>query len=844
MSTLEITQELIEIQLRLEEDMTSRGAERYLRGVSKAIEREAEDGTQYGKQIIAGRVSRLAEALAVWMEESSKGNPTRHGLAYKKVKGCDPQVLAYLTLKHVLAGISTTRTVQDVAVGIGTAIEDELRLAQVRAEERKEYERILLGAKKRTSPRYKRVYAVRYAERAVEWENWSRVERLHVGSKMLDLLLQHVGLVEIVTNSSHSKQATKYVRATSETLEWIEKKNEVTSMLRPIYEPMVVPPRDWTTPYDGGYLSTNIKPLKLVKTKNREYLEELSNIDMPIVYAAINAIQRTPWRINRKVAETMRNLWDSGAHIAGLPAKEGLPMPVKPHDIDTNEEARKAYRVEAARTHQRNLSLLGRRISYSMSLQLAERYVQYEAIYFPYQLDFRGRIYAVPYLNPQGPDYQKALIEFAEGKPLGSEGWKWLAVHGANLAGYDKVDLVDRVKWVLDNEEEILAIAEDPYNNRGWATSIGGVEIDSPWQFLAFCFEWKGFVEQGEEYVSRIPVAMDGSCSGIQHFSAMLRDEIGGAAVNLVPSDLPSDVYGLVAKKVVERVEKDAQSGSEDTLKHNSEGHAYIVEGTKTLAQQWLKFGIDRKVTKRSVMTLAYGSKQYGFKEQLMEDIIAPAKQDATRPDGSIDTEKYPFSGDGFRAANYMATCIWDAVTRVLVKAVEAMKWLQDAASLAAQEGLPVRWTTPVGFPVMQAYPDLGKRRITTSLHGGIKLIMYEELETLDKRKQSQGISPNFVHSCDAAHLMLTVVRANQEGITNFSMIHDSFGTTAGDAQAMFAIVREAFVEMYTTVNVLEAFRDEIAQQLSPKARGKLKPLPCRGTLDLEQVVNSQFCFV
>lgn len=846
MNTLQITDDLISIQLKLEEEMTSRGADRYVRGVSKAIEKGTEDRTEYGQQIMAGRLDALSQAIRQWMEEAGKGSPSRWALAYKRVKDCDPKTLAYLALKHVMAGISSVRTLQDVSVSIGTSVEDELRFAEVRKEEARVFDRLVNGAKKRTSAHYKRVYATRIADNHIEWEKWSRTDRLHVGIKLLDILIQTIGLVEVVTNSSHSNKATKYVRALPETLEWIERKNEVTALLRPVYEPMVVPPRDWTTPYDGGYLSSNIKPLKLVKTKNKAYLEELSHIDMPIVYEAINAIQRTPWRINWKVLEVMSKLWEEGTPLACIPPKDGLPLPPKPFDIETNEEARKSYRIEAARIYRRNLSILGKRIGFSMTLGLAERYAEYPAIYFPYQLDFRGRIYAVSYLNPQGPDYQKALIEFAEGKPLGSEGWKWLAIHGANLAGYDKVSLEDRIQWVLDNEDEILAIAEDPIANRGWCTEMGGQELhkENPWQFLAFCYEWAGYVREGESYVSRIPVAMDGSCSGIQHFSAMLRDEIGGAAVNLVPQDLPSDVYRMVAEKVIEQAEREAESGTEDSLKHREDGTAYIKPGTKTLARQWLKFGITRKVTKRSVMTLAYGSKQYGFKEQIMEDIIGPAKEAATAPDGTIDPELFPFDGDGFHAANWMAGAIWEAVNKVLVKAGEAMRWLQDAAQLAAKEELPVRWTTPVGFPVMQAYPALEQRRVKTAINGQITyLVMNRELDKLDKRKQGQGISPNFVHSCDAAHLMLTVVRAHQEGIRNFSMVHDSFGTTAGDAEDMFHIVREAFVEMYTEVNVLEDFRNEIAQQLSEKARDSLKPLPECGNLDLSRVVESRFCF-
>lgn len=68
--------------------------------------------------------------------------------------------------------------------------------------------------------------------------------------------------------------------------------------------------------------------------------------------------------------------------------------------------------------------------------------------------------------------------------------------------------------------------------------------------------------------MSKLPVALDGSCSGIQHFSAMLRDEIGGNAVNLIPAELPQDVYGMVAKKVIEQAQADAASGTEDELKH------------------------------------------------------------------------------------------------------------------------------------------------------------------------------------------------------------------------------------------------------------------------------------
>ena len=178
-----------------------------------------------------------------------------------------------------------------------------------------------------------------------------------------------------------------------------------------------------------------------------------------------------------------------------------------------------------------------------------------------------------------------------------------------------------------------------------------------------------------------------------------------------------------------------------------------------------------------------------------------------------------------------------------LVKSVEAMNWLQKAASVVSNEGLPIRWSSPVGFPVMQAYWDTKSRIVGTSLMGRLQLTLAVNTDKLDRKAQANGISPNFIHSCDAAHMMLTTVRAEQEGIKSFAMIHDSFGTTAAETEDLFRIVREGFVEMYTDVDVLEQFRAEIVRQLSEEGVEQLPALPESGTLDLSGVLASRFCF-
>jgi len=79
------------------------------------------------------------------------------------------------------------------------------------------------------------------------------------------------------------------------------------------------------------------------------------------------------------------------------------------------------------------------------------------------------------------------LLNFREGKAITKEnrGVFWLAVHGANMWGNDKVSLEDREKWSYDNLNWIKECAEDPISNRQWE------DADNPFQFLAFCDEWK-----------------------------------------------------------------------------------------------------------------------------------------------------------------------------------------------------------------------------------------------------------------------------------------------------------------------------------------------------------------
>ena len=344
-------------------------------------------------------------------------------------------------------------------------------------------------------------------------------------------------------------------------------------------------------------------------------------------------------------------------------------------------------------------------------------------------------------------------------------------------------------------------------------------EADDPWCFLAFCKEWEGFQQNGLSHVSHIPIAKDGSCSGLQHFSAALRDPIGGKAVNLIPSDKPSDIYQTVIDKAIERVKAD-------------------LTGEKAqLAKLWLDYGMTRKTSKRSTMTRVYGSTLYATKDFVLEYIRqTDEKRKLENPD-----YKSVLAGLEFEASVYLARLIWDSINETVVAAKDAMDWLRDVARVLAKEHIPIWWTTVDGFPVMQNYPNVNGRRVKTKLGDKLTYLTLNEEDKykLDSRRQANGISPNWVHSNDGCHLRMTVNLAAYNGVTHFAMVHDSFATHASDIPMLNACIRESFVTLYVENDPLDCFLTEVSEL----TQDELPSLPSKGTLDVELVKSSEFFF-
>lgn len=852
--------DLAQHQRALEAEAYELGAENFLRGLAVKAERGEAGETLVARPLMSDLTPKVSAAITEWLEGVHKGKAAHKAAAAPLLRQINPDRAAYITVRHLLnclAGtLKTTKegtptSLQAVTMTLGGDIEDEVHFGAIRDADSKNFRNVVApNIAKRAGDHFKRAY-MRAVEVAMidqgstsQWEPWTNVMKAGVGLKLLHLVMESTGLVELVTaRTQRGPNMITEVHIAEQYATWLADRTVSLSQLVPLWTPCVVPPKPWVSARGGGYwFNDGRKPLMLVRgspKRNKRYDE----VDIPRVLEALNAIQNTPWKVNAKVLECARAV-ASMPHpiIKKMPGRDILgKLPKDPLvNYETDEAALKAWKKAAAQNYRKEKARQSRRYQLEFALDQAEKFKGYERIWFPHSLDFRGRIYATPKFSPQGSDMDKGMLLLADAPEIGEDGPFWLKMHGANCAGLDKAMLEDRINWVHDNEDMILDIAANPMDNLWWAK-----EADSPFCFLAFCFEYAEWKRVGPTYKCGLAIAFDGSCSGIQHFSAMLKDEVGGQAVNLIPGEKPSDIYRIVSDKVNLILDQDIANGTPDsteevTNKDTGEITSVMIRGTHSLALMWRAYGVDRGVTKRSVMTLPYGSKQFGFAEQLLSDIVMPAIME--RGEGVFPASR--------AAATYMAKLIWDSLGTTVVAAVKAMDWLQKVAGILTKEQMPCHWVTPIGFPCWQEYRVADVHRIDTVLAGSVRVTMsvskHEKQDgpkPLDRHKQQNGISPNFVHSMDASHLMLTVLEAKGEGVEHFATIHDSFGTAPGLAGVMFKAVRECMVETYSSRDVIQDFYNVFESMLSEENRGTIPAFPKKGNLDLNEIRSSLYCF-
>lgn len=762
----------------------------------------------------------VKETLAARIKSIEQKERCEYGVF---LQALDPDRLAALTLLSVMSTFSRQGMDKGIKLSIlasivGKELQDEL-IADTYLKKTKSMDPSRLKALKQTLANRKDkqgrlrwrslVEKINAEDESIVWGSRSQVK---IGAVLMSMLVEvakaPVWTEDPVTKKrilnmqpafDHSYQInfgkrSGHIHMNSRLVEIVAREPPAELLARHL--PMVCKPKPWSGPRTGGY---KIYESNLVRTTPGETLQPaylkavLKDDGLKEIRAGLDVLGATGWKINHQVFDVMLEAWNNGGAVGKLaPLNPDLQAPEQPSpdaDYATQREWHQKIReIENLRSGFHSV-----RCFQNFQLEVARAFRK-EVFYLPHNMDFRGRAYPLPpYMNQMGADNSRGLLLFDKGKALGPSGMRWLKIQIANLFGFDKASMSEREQFTMNNLDDVLDSANAGLHGRRW-----WLQAEDPWQLLAACCELRNALQLSEptEYISHLPIHQDGSCNGLQHYAALGGDRVGAQQVNLEPSDRPSDVYTGVCEFVKEAIAEDAANGQH---------LAQLLEGRVT-----------RKIVKQTVMTNVYGVTFLGATRQVKRQLIDYL------PDLS--------NADRNSAAFYIATKIFGALGSMFNGAHEIQYWLGDCAQRITQSVTPeqieeltqaalvpkeerdddyssstdpeksfrstVIWTTPLGLPVVQPYRTRKTRRVQTSLQD-ISLVDPGSDDVVTKRKQLQAFPPNFIHSLDATHMIMSANACHEAGLT-FSAVHDSFWTHAADIDQMNHILRDAFVRMHS----------------------------------------------
>ena len=765
------TPQQIAEQVALERDQIRLGLKRLRKNTKDLEQKDYASASVYGIASIDTLLPLVVERIKETNTRIKKGQA---GKSFKEIQTylADLEPLAAsaialkLTFDKVFSYKDNSNQVVNVCDAIGRAVESECQMRHYEAKApgllnvlKKNYWHRSIGTQQKVTV----IQTLMNRYDVEPWSSWGVSNRVKLGGWLLDCIMQ-VSNWFYKEPIREGRKTVNYVFPTPEFLEIKDQVMKESELFSPLAWPMLIEPNDWGEKPGGYLLNEVMRGHEMVRRGNHILIQG----ETPIAF--LNKIQKVGYRVNEFIIDVADWMEMKGRSIGKFIPIVEIPLPPKPPDIETNKEARKTYRRQAAEVMNKNASAFRRSCRTRMTMEAARRF-KHNTFYIPWSFDYRGRAYPIPaFLTPQDTDFGKALLIFDRPSTVTPEAEKWLAFQVATTFGLDKSPMEERQTWVKHNIPLITLIARSPCDNvHEWEN------VEEPWQFLAACKEYYDCVIAKNKTTTSLPIAIDATCSGLQILAGLARDKSTAELVNVTRSPLPQDAYKVVAM----------------------ESRAGIP---KRLGKHW-----DRKVVKRVVMTVPYNAKPYSNRSYI---------RDALKEKG-IEIDKDELT--------QTVTAVREAMHRVVPGPMAVMKWIEDEVSKAITRGVSeLKWTTPSGFIVVQKIMKTGKPIIVNLQLLGRCMVHLkgDDTEEADRARHKAATAPNLIHSLDASLLHLATMRFKHP----IALIHDSVLCRATDMSILSTLVRETYMHLFAKHDYLTDFAKQIGAETEPPIIGDLEP--------------------
>jgi len=769
-------------QESFERKQISGGLERLRSQTRKLEEKDYASATCYGSASIENLLPLFIEEVNKKKEARiKKANGYRMELLKTYILPIDTESACAITLKLVFDKVFGTRkrnsTVSAIGESIGSAIEAELQMRHYEDKAPGLF-RVLKDnywhQSKGTEYKRKSIQTTINKYNIERWVAWPRTEKVKVGIWYVDVLCASSGWFDTELKRS-GKKTEKFLVPTPEFFNYKDQIVKKTELFSPLAWPMLIEPRDWSLLEQGGYYLNDLTrchemvrrgiPLRIQGKKPREFL---------------NKIQKVKYRLSPFIVGVAKHLEEKGRPVGKFRPIIDHPLPNKPIDIATNEEARSIYKKAFTEACNKNANEFRASCRTRMTLNCIEEFKD-KTYYIPWSFDYRGRAYPIcSFLTPQDTDFGKSLIRFANESEINNKGNEWLAFQVATTFGLDKSTMDERRAWpyIEENKQRIIRVATNPIDNIGdWEN------VEEPWQFLAACEEFYSVVLVKTRSTTGLPVATDATCSGLQILAGLARDKSTASLVNVIDGKEPQDAYKVIATTALPNI-------------------------PKRLHPYW-----DRKCTKRTVMTIPYNAKPFSNRSYI---------RDALKEKG-IEVEKEELTE--------VVKAVRDAMEVVVPGPMKVMRWIEKEVARAIKGGAKeLTWMTPSGFEVTQRLMKMNVKIIELKLLGRCRVHIADGEKGVDLNHHKNATAPNLIHSLDASLLHLSTLKFNAP----IALIHDSVLCRATDMSVLSHLVRDTYMHLFAEHDYLNTFAEAIGAKDEPPIIGDLQP---------ESVIESTYFF-
>ena len=272
---------LHELEQQREGDMIRMGRDRYNYQLKKNVEKGRNSVTPPYIYLQKELLVPLSEGIQAFIDDAYTGKAGSRKTAAEPLRDLDdPKRIALITLKGIIDGIALNKNLLQISLSIGNMVQLEEQNGIFKKTLPYLHSRILkdLMTRTRNVTHRRKVFAHTLRKYNVEHTNWSTSKTVLVGQQLIDITIRYTGLCNVKSIKTARNKDQNLLVLKPEIVKRIDEGNFKCSVLTPYHKPMIVKPRDWSSPFSGGYVNEYLSKSPLVKTHDFKFLASFEKI--------------------------------------------------------------------------------------------------------------------------------------------------------------------------------------------------------------------------------------------------------------------------------------------------------------------------------------------------------------------------------------------------------------------------------------------------------------------------------------------------------------------------------------------------------------------------------------